>query len=496
MFVKNKQIRQLGILTSCLVLAACMMGPDYHAPDAPTTRQYDRHALTKTVSAPKAGAPGKTQFFVYGKDVPAEWWYLYHSPELNYLIEKGLANSPNFAAAKAALLQAQENYNAQFGSTMLPAVNGQLQGTRQRFSSVEFGAPNARTLFNLVNVGVPVSYTFDFFGANRRQLEAMAAQIDYSQYQLDAAYLTLTSSIVTTAITEASIRAQIEATYDIIRSQEKQLAIIRKQVKLGGASGADALAQETQMQQTRATLPPLEQSFAQAHHMLAVLVGQLPSEANLPEFRLDELRLPTHLPVSMPSQLVRQRPDIRAAEALLHAACAQVGVATANLYPQFNLTGLYSYTEFSFNGLFSPNNRVWNVALAITEPLYAGGSLMAKKRAAVDGFNMAAAQYRQVVLQAFQNVADTMRALEHDAQVLEAQKSAEIAARDSLRINERQYRLGGVSYLALLNAQRQYQQTRINRIQAQAARYNDTAALFQAMGGGWWNDRSLAANGR
>jgi NodT family efflux transporter outer membrane factor (OMF) lipoprotein len=315
----------------------------------------------------------------------------------------------------------------------------------------------------------------------------LGAQVDYQHFELEAAYLTLSSNIVTTAINVASWQAQVKATHELIAAQEKILQIVQGQFHRGGASGVDVYTQETQLAQTRATLPPLEQQVAQGQHLLAVLLGSLPSESALPTFDLNTLVLPTVLPLSLPSALAHQRPDIRAAEALLHAACAQIGVATANLYPQITLNGSYGWAQDSPANLFTHNNVVWTIGTQIMQPLYNGGSLRAKRRAAVAGFEQAAAQYRQTVLQSFQNVADTLRAIENDAKAFHAQQQAEKAAKATFLLTAKQFRLGGVSYLSLLNAEKQYQQSNLGRIQAQAARYNDTVALFQALGGGWWN---------
>ncbi len=473
----------LPVLLS-LLLAGCMVGPNFHRPCAPNTKTYT-HAPqpTKTV-----GKTVKTQYFVSKADIPGQWWTLYHSPALNNLIVKGLANSPNLAAAKASLRQAQYTYRAQWGNLMLPQVNGTFSAQRQRFSSATIGDEFPSSIFNTFNATVNVSYTFDVFGASRRQLEALCAQVDYQNFQLQAAYLTLTSNIVTTTITIASLQAQIKATHELIQSQADQLAIVKKQFKLGGASRADVLSQDSQLASTTATLPPLQQSLAQSRHMLAILIGELPSESDIPMVELDALILPGKIPISIPSLLVRQRPDIRASEALLHAASAQVGVATANLYPQITLTGTnYGWTSPVLPHLINPANNIWGIGGQLLQPIFNGGALRYQRCAAIAAYEQAAAQYKQTVLQAFKNVADSLRAVENDAKLLQAQKWAEVSARDSLNLTLKQYRLGGVSYLNLLTAQRQYQQARIGRIQAQAARFNDTAALFQALGGGWWN---------
>ena len=469
-------------------LTGCMVGPDYRSPEAPQVKSYTSpHLPLKTTTVPSMGAAGKAQYLAAGQDLPAEWWFLFHSQAINSLVVQGLDNSPNLAAAEAVLRQAQENLYAQTGSLMYPALSAQVAASRQKFSDSSLGISNRASLFNLYNPTFNISYTLDVFGNSRRQLEALAAQVDYQAFQLEAAYLTLTTNIVTTAINAASFHEQIEATKELIKIQGNTLTILKKQYQLGGASAADMLTQETQVAQLRATLPPLEQSYSQALHALAVLIGTFPEDKSLPQIELSCLDLPQQLPLSVPSILAKQRPDIRASEALLHVASAKVGVATANLYPQITLNGTYGWESNTLPALFSPVSVMWNYGSQITQPIFNGGALRAYKRAAVAAFEQANAQYRQTVLQAFRNVADTLRAIHNDALTFQAEREAELAAKRSLRLIQQQFHLGGVSYLSLLNAQRQYQQTKINRIQAQAARYTDTVALFQALGGGWWN---------
>ena len=453
----------------CLLLAGCMVGPDYHSPISSTS---------STVAY---------------QDISAQWWTLFHSPQMNDLVQAGLKNSPTLDAATATLKQAQENLNAQIGSSLLPAINAQASGERQRGISGSSGQPTSTTstasanIFNLYNASVNISYTLDVFGGARRQIEGLQAQVDYQNFELEAARLTLTSNIVTTAITVASLQEQIRVTQEIIQSQTEQLNIVQKQLRLGGASGSDVLTQESELATTRASLPPLKQHLAQSQDALAVLVGNFPSDFKLPQFNLNNVQLPKHIPISLPSQLVRQRPDIRAQEALLHAACAQVGVATANLYPQITLSGAYGGSALSTANLFSPANIAWNYGGTFLQPLFHGGALRAQRRAAVDAFDATAAQYRQVVLQGFQNVADSLQALQNDKDALQSEQLAESAAYRSLNITQKQYKLGGVSYLNLLTAQRQYKTAKINLIQAKATQLSDAAALFQALGGGWWH---------
>jgi NodT family efflux transporter outer membrane factor (OMF) lipoprotein len=481
----NAQVLVAALLCA-LSFAGCTVGPDFHKPEAPNVNTYTPAPLPeKTSTAPVAG--GESQRFVFGEEIPNQWWTLFHSDALDRLIRTSIEKSPTLEAAQAALRQARENLVAQTGVILFPAVDAQGSATREKFSGAAFGQPGQGTLLTLYNASVNVSYTLDIFGGGRRELEALRALVDYRSFQLEGAYITLTSNIVTAAVKEASLRSQIRATRDIIYAQKKQLEVVGQQFRLGGVSITDVLAQKAQLAQTRATLPPLEKELGQTGHLLAVLTGALPSEADLPEFMLDDLRLPQELPVSLPSLLVRQRPDIRASEALLHQASAQVGVATANLFPQINLTGNYGSETTRLGKLFDRGTSVWNLSAGLLQPLFHGGELTAKRRAAKAAYDQAAAQYRETVLLAFQNVADVLRALDSDAVALTAQAEAEAAAADTLTLTEKQFQLGAVSYLSLLNAERQYQQARILRIQAQALRFADTAALFQALGGGWWN---------
>jgi NodT family efflux transporter outer membrane factor (OMF) lipoprotein len=479
--------RMIGTMGAGLLLAGCAVGPDFHRPEAPTTAGYTPTALPQETAA-ASGSGGAAQHFVSGQEIPDQWWTVFHSPELDQLIRQGLADSPTLAAAQATLREAQENLRALTGGALVPSVDGSLSARRQQTTGAGFGQPGAQgNLFNLFDASVGVSYALDFFGGARRGLEALRSQVDYQRFQFEGAHLTLTSNIVTTAVKESSLRARIRAMQEIISAQEKQFEMVERQFQLGGVSRSEVLAQRTQLAQTRASLPPLELELAQTRHRLAVLVGRLPGEAVLPEFNLDGIELPQELPVSLPSALVRQRPDVLASEALLHQASAEIGVATANLFPQITLTGSYGSQSSKAGDLFSSGAGVWSLGAGLLQPLLHGGELTAKRRAAIDAYDQAAAQYRETILLAFQNVADVLRALDSDAAALKAQAEAEAAARDALELTQKQFEFGAVSYLVLLNAERQHQQARINRVQAQAARYADTAALFQSLGGGWWN---------
>ncbi|MEN6623178.1 MAG: efflux transporter outer membrane subunit, partial [Smithella sp.] len=365
--------------------------------------------------------------------------------------------------------------------------------TKQKISGASFGTPDVTfDPFTLVNASVGVTYTLDLFGGTRRRIEALEAQEDYQRYILEATYMTLTANIVTTAVQEASLRAQIKATREILAAEQKRLDILKKQFELGAISKTAVLAQESELAVTASTLPALEKQLDFTRHALSVLIGQFPGKGGLPEFHLDSMHLPELLPVTLPSQLAHQRPDIRASESLLHQACAAVGVATANLYPQITLSAGYGFQSTTLGELFNGTSTVWNLGAGLLQPIFRGGELTAKKRSAVAAYDQASAQYRNVVLKAFQNVADVLRALETDARALQAQSEAYNAISATLNLIEKQYELGAVNYLALLLAQRDYQKIKINLITAQAQRYADTAALFQALGGGWWNSRTSA----
>ncbi len=471
-----------------VAVIGCAVGPNFRPPEAPRTNAYTAEALPlETASAPGAG--GAAQRLVPGQEIPAEWWTLFHSPSLDQLIRQALADNSTLAAAQATLRQSHENLRALVGSALFPSVNANGSVTRQKISGAAVGQPETNfSPFTLYNASVNVSYTLDLFGGARRELEALQSQVDFQRFQLEGAYLTITSNIVTTAVKETSLREQIRAMREIVASQEKQFDVVQRQFQLGAVARTDVLAQQAQLAQTRAALPPLEKALAQTRHQLAVLIGKMPSEASsLPEFDMDGMQLPVEIPVSLPSSLVRQRPDIRASESLLHAANAQVGVATAALYPQISLSGSYGSEAVKAGQLFTGGTAVWSVGGGLLQPLFHGGELTARRRAAMDAYDSAAAQYRVIVLQAFQNVADVLRALEDDARTLKAQADSEAAARESFDLTQKQFQLGAVSYLSLLNAERQYQEARINLVQARAARFADTAALFQALGGGWWN---------
>jgi len=466
------------------LIAGCAAGPDFRQPDVPATEHYGASPPpTETVAVPVPG--GAAQQFVLDQDVPAQWWTLFRSPQLDQLVRTALADNPSLEAARARLRAAEETLRAAGGALLLPPVDLKASGGRQRFSPAAIGSPQPPVEFNLYNTSVNVGYHLDLFGAARRELEALRAETDYQQYQLQAARTTLAANVVTTAIRLAALRAQLEATRTLLQAQEQQLGIVERQLALGGASRLQVLAQRSQVAQTRAGLPRLTYELDSTRSLLAVYLGKTPDAATIPELSLADLELPRQLPVSLPSRLVRERPDILAAEAMLHRASAKVGVATANLYPQFTLTASYGSLANRSGDLFTGTASVWNYGLGLTQPLLHGGELRGRRRAAIAAYDQAGAQYREVVLFAFRNVADTLRALELDAQALLARSEAATAAHEAMELAQNQYRLGGGTRLALLDAESRLQLAHIDLVQAQAARFADSAALFQALGGGW-----------
>ena len=464
------------------LLSACV-GPNFHRPAAPTVDRYTTLPLAaSTAAAPGAG--GEAQRFLSGQDVPGNWWTLFGSDELDALVNDALRANPEAAAAQAALRQAMENTAAQRGS-YFPTVQASMDASRNRDATgvVQPTLQSGAAVYSLFTPQLTISYVPDVFGANRRAVESLAAQEEASRFQLDATYLTLTANVVTAAIQEASLRAQIDGTEQVIALERESLAVLRRELELGAIAEADVYAQDAALAQLEATLPPLHRQLHQARDQLAVLTGRLPADFAPARFTLEQLSLPMDLPLGVPSQLVERRPDVRAAEAQLHSATAQVGVAIANLLPQLTITGDVGSTAAQFTDLLRPGTGFWNLGAHASQTLFAGGALIHRKRAADAALDQAAAQYRAAVLTAFQNVADALHALDGDADALNAATRAEDAAQRSLGVVRHQLELGSVSYLALLYSEQAYQQAVVSLAQARGNRYADTAALFQALGG-------------
>jgi NodT family efflux transporter outer membrane factor (OMF) lipoprotein len=478
-----------GPLLAALILdSSCAVGPDFEHPAAPEVAGYTSGPLAQqTASADVEG--GGAQRFVQGLDIPGQWWTLFHSEALNALVEQALKNNPTLPAAEAALRQAWENVYAEQGAFFPAAVVSYSPSRNKTATGVTFTAGSTGPpFFALHTAQVVVTYAPDVFGGTRRALESLVATADFQRFQLEAAYLTLTSNVVAAAVQEASLRGQIAATEEIIKIQTGSLDILQKQLALGQVAGADVAAVEATLAQAQATLPPLQKQLAVQRDLLTALIGRLPSQEPAEKFELASLQLPQDLPVSLPSNLVEQRPDIQSAEAQLHAASAAIGVAVAAQLPQFTLTGNAGTTANQISQLFTtPGTAFWSLAGNVGQTVFDAGTLLHKKRAADAAFDEAAEMYRSTVIAAFQNVADSLRAILSDADTLKATHAAERAAFKSLEIARLQLQLGAIGYLGLLTAENTYDTALLALVQAQAARYADTAALFQALGGGWWN---------
>jgi len=465
-----------------LAIWGCALGPDFVPPAAPKAAGYTQGKTPAETIA----ADGKQQQFEWGAKISREWWHLFQSDKLDRIVQLAVANNQTLKAAQARLRESQANLRAGYG-VFFPQIEGKAGITREKFNASSFGASGPATLFTVYSTSGAVSYNFDFFGRSRRTVEGLKAQSDYQDFESRATYLTLLGRVINAVIAEASYGAQIQATQEIIDDQQHQLDIMEAQVKAGIIASQNVLSMRAQLASTEATLPPLQQSLDQSRHLLATLVGQVPSAWTPPEVEFADLTLPEHLPVSLPSDLVRQRPDILAAEAQLHVASADIGVATANLFPSIDLTAQYGQSTIKRSLLFNPVSNFWNLGVGLTAPIFQGGTLWYKRKAALAAYDAALADYRETVLGAFAQVADTLRALEHDAQTLNAQSEALESSQQALKLVKDNYKAGKADYVQVLIADLQYQQARIGYLTAKARRYQDSAALIAALGGGWWN---------
>jgi NodT family efflux transporter outer membrane factor (OMF) lipoprotein len=480
-----------GVAALAVALAsACAVGPNFHRPAPPKDVDYGSASAQGTTAA-APGTGGNAQQFIAGMDIPGQWWELFQSPKLTALIEQALKGNPNIDAAHAALRQAHDLYKAQRASLLFPTVQGSFSALRAK-NAVDTLAnptslPQVNPYYNLFTAQLDLSYMPDVFGGSRRTLEASRAQVEATRFELIATYVTLTSNVVNIAVQEASLRGQIAATERLLALQHQLTDTVQRQQAIGTASKADLLQQQAAEAQTAATLPPLQKQLGQTRDALTALLGRLPAEEPAETFRLEELTLPKELPVSLPSKVIRQRPDVRQAEENLHAASAQVGVALADMLPQFTISANTGSAALEIGKLFGPYTGFWTLGASLTQTLFDAGALLYRHRAAEDALDEAAALYRATVILACQNVADTLRALQADADALKANAEAARAAKASFELVRQQYLNGSVSLVALLNAEQTYQQAEIALVQAQANRYANTAGLFQALGGGWWN---------
>jgi NodT family efflux transporter outer membrane factor (OMF) lipoprotein len=486
-----------------VALAGCTVGPDFHRPAAPLADRYTEGVLPPvTGGSPGPGAQDATenaavrvsQAFANGADVPGEWWQLFRSPPLTRLVAQALHHNPSVQAAASALRAAQEGTLAQMGG-WLPSVSGTFNRTREELGLGEEGVTKAvvglPATISIYDAQLNVSYTFDVWGQNTRSVEAARAAAQAQRFTYEGTVNMLAANTVDAAIMAASLAAQIKAELQLVDAERQLLETVRSQFQLGGATGTDVATQEAQLGQTEALVVPLQTQLAETRDQLAAYVGELPAAAAIPQIALDQLTLPGTLPVSLPSRLVDQRPDIRNAEAQLHEATANIGVAIANRLPQFTLQGSLGSAPAQLPSLFTPSNGELYLLTQAMAPIFQGGTLLHKQRQAVAAARQAAFTYQNTVITAFQNVADVLTALNGDARALQANEFAERAAARSLSLAQIQYKAGGVAYLTVLSSQTQYQNAVIGLIRAQAARYTDTVALFVALGGGWWNRADL-----
>jgi NodT family efflux transporter outer membrane factor (OMF) lipoprotein len=495
------------LVTAVALVSSCAVGPRYHQPEAPANPGYAPTPLpTSSAAAPVHG--GEAQRLISDRDIPFEWWQLFQSAALNALVERAFKANPTIPTAQAALAQAREYVRAQRGF-YYPSVGAGFQGERVKVAGnltqeaspgiqgngdnlSQPPAPASPLYYQFYTAGLTVGFVPDVFGANRRQVESLAAQSDAQRFALEATYITLASNVVGAAIQEASLRAQIAATRQIIASDEKSLQILRDQFRLGFAMRIDVAAQEAALAQAQTMLPPLQKQFEQTRDLIRALVGNLPNQEVAGTFELDALQLPQELPLSLPAKVIEQRPDVRAAEAQLHAANAQVGVAVAAMLPQYSITGTLGGNADQIPALFHSGGAFWTLLGGVNQPIFAGGTLLHTKRAASAALKQAAAQYQNTVTTAYQNVADSLHAAQSDADALADAVETESAAKVTYDLTRRQMEVGYVNYLALLSAETTYNEALLARVQAQATRYGDTVALFQALGGGWWNRKEVA----
>jgi len=466
------------------MLGGCAVGPNFVRPPAPDTDRYTRELRNEAT----VEADSKTQHFIKSDFLVSDWWKLFDSDELNIIVNKAIINNPTLEVSEASLRQSQDNMRAGYG-VFFPQIQAGASGSHQRISSAQQGSQTGSKIFNLITLSGSISYALDVFGGARRSVESLRAQADYQRYENVAAYLILSSNVVNTSIARAAYAAEISVTNDLINLEKQELSLTQIQVKAGRVSYANVLNVKSLIAQSQETLAPLKQYFSQSEDLLATLEGELPSQSNLPDIDLNKLSLPLNIPMSLPSDLVNQRPDILAAEAQMHMASAKIGVATAFMFPSFSLNGTFGTSGSNFGNLTAASGKFWSIGPSVTIPLFQGTTLWFGRRAAIDAYQQSRANYRQVVLSAFAQVADSMNALVHDAEALQAQVEAKRTSGEELKLLQVNYQAGLVDYLSVLTADVQYHESTIIYLQSLTQRYQDTVALYVALGGGWWNAR-------
>lgn len=467
---------RVAVLVATMTLAGCAFAPPAKPPAPPTPAHY----AVQPTPADSAKADDVAQHFSLGARAVPAWWRLYGSDTLDAWVDEGLRNNPSLAATQHTLEAAHQLLRAQVGANMLPTLDAQGQTSRQR----ALGFPGIGPPTNLYDVyagQLALSYNFDLFGATRHGIEQTAAQVDQQSYEFDAAKRALAANIVIAAINASSLAEQLSTSERLSTLAHEQAALTERSYRLGAASQDDVLVVQQQAASIDTSIPPLRSQALRARHALAVLMGRTPDQAPS-NLTLAQLHLPVDVPVSVPSDLLQQRPDVLAAEASVHAASAQVGVATANLFPHISLSAALGSAAFKPANLFTASGSIWSAGVSLTQPIFHGGALMAQRKAAIASYNASLAQYQQAVLNAFQNVADTLTALNQDALTLQAATDEAAAASQSFTDTDARYRLGAVSYPEAVISEQHLQSAKLSEIQARAARMSDTAALFQSMG--------------
>ena len=475
----NRHLLKVGLLPAFMMLTSCMVGPDFIKPKALAVERYTQDFLPNETMI----ADGLMQHFELGAKVNADWWRLFNSTQLNILVSKALANNLTLQSAQANLRQSQANLQAGYG-VFFPQVDAGFTSVRQQFSPARFGNNSASTIFNLYTFSTTVSYTLDVFGGERRNVESLEAQKDLQRYTEQGTYLTLTGNIINAVIAKAAYQAEVETTEQWLALLQKQIKLTETQVSAGTVSYQAVVSLRSQLALVAATLPALKQKLNQTEHLQANLVGLTPADWQSPTIKLADLTLPLNLPVSLPSELVHQRPDILAAEAQLHSDSAKIGVATAGLFPNISLSGSFGYNNQSLLDLFMSKGNIWSMAANFAQPLFHGGTLWFGRKAAIATHEKSLAIYQQTVVSAFTQVADALSALQHDAEMVAAQKQSLEAADDALRLVTANYQAGLVNTQQVLIIESQRLQAKLAYLSAIAQRYQDTVAFFVALGGG------------
>jgi len=457
---------KFAAVLSVSLLTACTVGPDYTRPADPVSTHYDREA---------EGLSGG-QHIALGARIGGEWWSAFRSPKLTLAMNQAIDGNFDLKIADARIQQASEAVRAA-GGALSPQVDFGAQLGRARTNV----PPPATSSF--YGVGPVVSFDLDIFGGTKRLIERQGALADAEKHRFDAAYLTLTGEVASQALLLASARAQIEAVQTLLADDQRNLDLLRLAHSHGDVAQPEIALAETQLAQDQTLLPPLMQQRDAARHALSVLAGQGPADGTVPDFDLADFTLPPDLPVSLPSDLAHDRPDILEAEAELHAASAAVGMATADLYPHLVLSGSVTQAGMDPASLFQSSTTLWSVAAGLTGPIFHGGTLEADRKGAMDGYKASLAVYQRTVITSLGQVADVLQAINHDADEFSAQERALGAAGVSLRLNRAGFQTGETGVLQVLDAERAYERALLGQIRVKTARYLDTVQLFIALGG-------------